>query len=173
MSIWSKLRGTSEAFWQLGLGGPQLKANASAIENRNAADAAFVVARALDPIASNDLVTLAYLIAHTIAGGFTSVAAGATQTVTVGGLYAADPTGARVTFNFPSSPVDGAITGVKLIGASVANPVAYVAGAGDTIEDPETPGTFSAVAGTVAQSVPGAWDLYKYDRPNTRWIHIS
>lgn len=57
MSLWAKIRGTAEAAWQIGLAGPQLKNNAGAIETRNSADSTFAVARAANPLASNDLVT--------------------------------------------------------------------------------------------------------------------
>jgi hypothetical protein len=61
MSVFEKLRGTIETIFQIGLGGPQLKNNASVIENRNAADAAFVIARGATPLAANDLTTKAYV----------------------------------------------------------------------------------------------------------------
>jgi hypothetical protein len=64
MSFFSKIRGTVESLFQIGKGGPQLKNNAGAVEVRNAGDAAFVIARALDPVAVNDLVTLGYFNAH-------------------------------------------------------------------------------------------------------------
>lgn len=60
MSLWSKLRGTAETSFQVGLGGPQLKANAGNIEARNSSDAAFVIVRGATPVAANDLVTKAY-----------------------------------------------------------------------------------------------------------------
>lgn len=64
MSFFSKIRGTFETLFQLGKAGPQLKNNAGVIEARNSADAAFVIARALDPVANNDLVTLGYFNSH-------------------------------------------------------------------------------------------------------------
>ncbi len=60
MSLWSKIRGTIESAFQLGLNGPQWKANAGNIEARNATDAAFVIVRGATPVAANDLVTKAY-----------------------------------------------------------------------------------------------------------------
>jgi hypothetical protein len=60
MSLWSKIRGTIETVFQIGLGGPQVKANAGNLEARNAADAAFVIVRGATPVAANDLVTKAY-----------------------------------------------------------------------------------------------------------------
>jgi hypothetical protein len=65
MSIFSKVRGTIETLFQLGLGGPQWKNNAGAIEARDAIDASFVVGRGSDPVTSNDWVTLGYFGAHT------------------------------------------------------------------------------------------------------------
>jgi hypothetical protein len=64
MSFFSKVRGTFETLFQIGKGGPQIKNNGGVIENRNSADAAFVIARALDPVGNNDLVTLGYFNAH-------------------------------------------------------------------------------------------------------------
>jgi hypothetical protein len=61
VSLWSKLRGTIETIFQLGLGGPNLKNNAGVVENRNAADAAFAIARGATPLAANDLTTKAYV----------------------------------------------------------------------------------------------------------------
>jgi hypothetical protein len=60
MSLWSKIRGTQELLFQLGLGGPNLKNNAGAVEARNAGDTGFVVARGASPVGDNDLVTKAY-----------------------------------------------------------------------------------------------------------------
>jgi hypothetical protein len=45
MSVYSKLRGTIETLFQLGLGGPNLKNNGGAVEARNAADGAFAIVR--------------------------------------------------------------------------------------------------------------------------------
>lgn len=60
MSFYSKLRGTFESIFQIGKGGPNVKNNSGVIEFRNAADNAFALARALDPVGNNDLVTLGY-----------------------------------------------------------------------------------------------------------------
>lgn len=49
MSFYSKIRGTAESLFQLGLGGPQWKRNVDIIEARDSADAAFAVVRALEP----------------------------------------------------------------------------------------------------------------------------
>jgi hypothetical protein len=54
MSFWGKIRGTAEAAFQIGLGGPQWKRNVVAIEARNAADSAFAVVRVANASASND-----------------------------------------------------------------------------------------------------------------------
>jgi len=64
MSFYSKLRGTIETIFQIGLGGPQLKANAGTIEHRNATDAAFAIARGADPVGVNDLTTKQYVDAQ-------------------------------------------------------------------------------------------------------------
>src|SRR5258708_5757721 len=61
MSFFDKLRGTIESIFQIGLGGPQVKNNAGALEARDPADAAFVVVRGATPLAANDLTTKAYV----------------------------------------------------------------------------------------------------------------
>lgn len=61
MSVFSKLRGTIETLFQLGLGGPNLKNNAGVIEARNAGDGGFVVVRGASPVGSNDLATKTYV----------------------------------------------------------------------------------------------------------------
>lgn len=171
--VWAKIRGTIETLFQVGLGGPQLKNNGGALESRNATDSAFAIARALDPAAANDLVTLGFLQNRTaIASTWTAVAAGATQAVAAGGMYAADSTGAVVTFNVVSAPPDGSSFLLKFVGASFAVPAEINAGAGDTIEDPQNPGNFSTVAGQVVISTAGAVAGFKYQAANTRWIQF-
>ena len=64
MSFFSKIRGTFETIFQIGKSGVQLKNNAVKLEVRDAADAAFVIARAADPVGNDDLVTLRYFNAH-------------------------------------------------------------------------------------------------------------
>jgi hypothetical protein len=61
VSLFSKLRGTAETLFQVGLGGPQAKNNAGNLEARNATDAAFVIVRGATPVAANDLATKAYV----------------------------------------------------------------------------------------------------------------
>jgi len=60
MSLWSKVLGTIEATFQLGLGGPKFKASSGALEARNAADNAYAVMRGASPVGNNDLVTKQY-----------------------------------------------------------------------------------------------------------------
>jgi len=60
MSWYSKIRGTVETLFQLGLTGPQLKNNSGIVEMRDATDAAFVITRGLDPVGNNDYVTKLY-----------------------------------------------------------------------------------------------------------------
>jgi hypothetical protein len=59
MSLWSKIKGTAESAWQIGLGGPLLKNNGGVIEGRNAADSAFAVMRGATAVSGNDLVAVA------------------------------------------------------------------------------------------------------------------
>jgi len=56
----SKIRGTIETLFRIGIGGPNLKDNGGEIEARNAADAAFVNVRGADPVIADDLVTKRY-----------------------------------------------------------------------------------------------------------------
>jgi hypothetical protein len=60
-SIFSKLRGTIETIFQFGLGGPQLKNNAGAIDARNAGDSAFAIVRGAAPVGDNDLTNKQYV----------------------------------------------------------------------------------------------------------------
>lgn len=69
MSLWSKIRGTVETLFQIGLNGPQFKQNLGppvAIEHRDSADSGFVISRGSDPStgvgssADNDHVTKHY-----------------------------------------------------------------------------------------------------------------
>ena len=59
--MFSKIRGTVETLFQLGLGGPQLKNNTGVFEARNSADAAFVIVRGDTPVGVNDLTTKQYV----------------------------------------------------------------------------------------------------------------
>jgi hypothetical protein len=61
MSVWSKIRGTIETIYQIGLGGPQIKNNSGALEMRNSSDTTFVITRGLTPVAANDYATKAYV----------------------------------------------------------------------------------------------------------------
>ena len=61
MSLWSKVRGTIESAFQLGLGGPQLKNNGGVVEHRNSADNAFAVSRGADPVGLSDFTTKQYV----------------------------------------------------------------------------------------------------------------
>lgn len=60
MSLWTKILGTIESSFQLGLAGPKLKASTGAVEARNAADNAYAVLRGAPPVGNNDLVTKQY-----------------------------------------------------------------------------------------------------------------
>lgn len=119
---------------------------------------------------------LALALANGGATGFgfnwTTVTAGVTQTVVPGNMYAADSTGAPTQFVLPSAPANGSFFLVKLIGGSIINPMEVTAGAGDTVEDPQSPGTFSSPGGSVFVAVIGAIVAWKYDAPNTRWIQF-
>jgi hypothetical protein len=57
MSLWSKIVGTIETTFQIGLGGPKIKNNSSVLEARNAADSGYVVVRGATPVGDSDLTT--------------------------------------------------------------------------------------------------------------------
>lgn len=61
MAVWTKIAGTISNIFQIGLGGPQLKANATAIEARNAADNAMAVMRGAAPVGDTDLTNKQYV----------------------------------------------------------------------------------------------------------------
>lgn len=62
LSLYSKICGTVESFFQIGgLSGPQFKSNAGNIDARNAGDTAFVNVRGAIPAGDNDFVTKAYV----------------------------------------------------------------------------------------------------------------
>jgi hypothetical protein len=61
MSVWAKIRGTIEAVFQLGLGGPNLNNNGGIIEAKNAALSSFAIVRGATPVGANDLATKAYV----------------------------------------------------------------------------------------------------------------
>lgn len=64
MSFWSKIAGTIESVFQLGLGGPAFKNNSSAttgIDARSSDDTAYVNLRAADPVIDSDLATRRYV----------------------------------------------------------------------------------------------------------------
>lgn len=59
MSIQQKIRGTIETVLRFGLGGPQVKNNAGALEARNSADSDFAIMRGQTAVSGNDLITFA------------------------------------------------------------------------------------------------------------------
>lgn len=66
MSLYSKLRGTIEGYFQLGLGSAQLKgASSNVIEARDASDSAYAIVRVATPVGNDDAVTKAYAIPAT------------------------------------------------------------------------------------------------------------
>lgn len=61
MSFWTKIRGTVETYWQIGLGGPLWKANTGIVEARNAGDSAYAIVRGAEPSDTSDLATKNYV----------------------------------------------------------------------------------------------------------------
>jgi hypothetical protein len=87
-------------------------------------------------------------------------------------MYAADSTGAADIFNAPSAPPDGTAFLIHFVGASFPNPAHINAGAGDIIENPQAPGTFSGIAGAVNVSTIGATVAWKYQTVGARWVEF-
>lgn len=74
MSLWNKIRGTTETLFQFGRRGVQVKTNSGALEVRNNTDAAFAIARGADPVGNDDLITLRYFnLNNASANQFTAV----------------------------------------------------------------------------------------------------
>jgi len=159
MSLWKKLAGTISSTFQLGLAGPQLKNNAGAIENRNAGDTAFAVARGATPVADNDLTTKAYVDALAVRYVVTAQISGAAAlpnnsgvehfivvtttggTGTIGQLYFDDGSGAGTVTIIPAQAGAMIIPTIALSGGTVtfkadtlyiwdATAVAWVAASG-------------------------------------------
>ncbi len=61
MNVFEKVRGVIGSIFQIGLGGPNLKNVSGVVEARDAADAAFVNVRGLDPLAPQDFATKRYV----------------------------------------------------------------------------------------------------------------
>jgi hypothetical protein len=62
MSVYSKIRGTIETIFSLGLGGPNLKNSAGVVEARNTGDSAYAIVRGATPVGSNDLATRQFVV---------------------------------------------------------------------------------------------------------------
>jgi hypothetical protein len=104
-------------------------------------------------------------------GNWIDIAPGTTVSpVALGAMYKTDSTGALVQYVLPSGPVNGFTFLIKLVGGSVVNPVSLLPGAGDTCEDPQNAGTFSAVP--VFISTAGAIAAFKYDAPAHQWVEF-
>lgn len=155
---------------ELGSGGPLLKKNGDALEIRTSDDTDFATIRGAMTAGPNDLTPLGNIL---FSQPWVTVAAGATVNVATYTMYVVtDTAGALVTFLFPSAPADGSPVLIKLLGAKIAVPVQLTAGAGDAIEDPQTAGTFSAVAGSVSMSVAGSMAAFKYLASTQQWIEF-
>ncbi len=78
MSLFSKLRGTIETLFSIGLGGPNLKkSSGSALDVRDSGDAAFANVRVAAPVGANDAATKTYADAVlTTAEAYTDAAVG-------------------------------------------------------------------------------------------------
>lgn len=134
MSLWSKIRGTIEALFQLGLGGPNLKNNGGAVEARNAGDSAFAIARGATPVASNDLATKAYVDAGDVG------ASGAVQEIRIAVALA-------TTSSVTSIPLGSIIVAAEL---NVTTP--YSGGATLSLGQTGTPAGFMLTTDNLAQA---------------------
>ncbi len=67
-SLWSKIRGTVETIFQIGLAGPQVKNNAGVVEMRDPTDAIFVITRGAAPVGNDDYTTKLYVDNGTAGG---------------------------------------------------------------------------------------------------------
>jgi hypothetical protein len=146
MSLWSKIRGTIETAWQIGLGGPQVKANAGNLEARNAADAAFVIVRGATPVAANDLATKAYVDSGAV------IADGGVQEI----RFAITTAAAQ---NSVTSIPNGAI----VVDAELSIVTPYTGGTTITVGNAGSPALLMAAT----DSAPGAAGLYQVMQDTT------
>jgi hypothetical protein len=73
MSVFSKIRGTIETIFQIGLGGPQLKNSSGVVEARNSSDAAYAIVRGATPVGNDDLATKSYVDAGSALGAIKQI----------------------------------------------------------------------------------------------------
>ena len=166
-TVYEKLRGIIGGIFQLGIGGPQLNANGTAIEAVNAANNGYAIVRGATPVGPNDLATRAY--ADTI-----------TKPVVVGLAFNSNlvdnPTWPAVpqTTNIPGGFRFYVVTEAGGTGTAVgdllyddgmlpAKPVTIIpASEGRTIF------TSAALAGTPQSLLANSF--YVWDLPNTTWL---
>ena len=88
MGILSKLIGTINSYFQVGINGPLINANAGALEAKNADGSVLTVFRAANPVGSTDVVNLSTLqnvvVATATTASFVQPAVGANVAVAVG-----------------------------------------------------------------------------------------
>lgn len=82
-------------------------------------------------------------------------------------------TGARPSITMPPNPVNLDIVRATFIGASNNNGVSFSGSAGQTVGDPDNPGTFGSVAGSVVSFTPGGTFGWFYQAANTRWVMFA
>lgn len=104
-------------------------------------------------------------------GSATNIAPGSTPTLAQASTQTLvmDTTGARSTVTMPAAPVNLDVVRATGVGATNTLGQAFIANAGQTVEDPSTPGTFSAIAGTVVTFTPGFNLAWFWQAANTRW----
>jgi hypothetical protein len=106
VSFFSKIRGTIEAIFEIGIGGPQIKANAGALEMRNAADSAFAVARVATAVGASDAVPLAQLTTAAPPGPYSTV-------LYVNNVIGNDATAVRGNQNLPFLTIQAALNAMS------------------------------------------------------------
>lgn len=85
MSLWSKIKGTIETAFQIGLGGPLVKNSSGTIEARNSADTAYAIVRAAEPAGTNDVVIVRSLVSFIDDGPAEGFATNSYKTTTPSG----------------------------------------------------------------------------------------
>jgi hypothetical protein len=159
MSLWSKIRGTIETIFQIGLGGPQVKNNAGNVDVRNSTDTGYVIVRGATPVAANDLATKAYVDSgSTILDGGIQTIQFAIGTGSTANSATSIPSGALIMSEYVviTTPYSAGTT----ITVGIAATPALLMGTGDS--NPQGVGSYEGLpltawpsAGTVLATIAG------------------
>jgi hypothetical protein len=109
---------------------------------------------------------------NTVPSTWTSVPAGGSAVIAPGVAYAGafDTTGARDFAPLPAGAQDGQVVILKAVGASNTDGILVTPAAGQSVEDPGTPGTVLAPNATALVSGQGQSVTYKYQLAGNRWL---